>query len=347
MESPGPGGDAGCVRRDGGHWAPSPVGALAAGISLGLVGNLAAGTVQVRQWWWPPLAWAGTALLALASVAIEWARNRAEKDVTLAQARETRLAARPGQPRRSGPAGPRRIGAKAAGVCIASVALLALLTVLFRLPLSSVLVTAVSASPALYLAWLAVPGVVSVPEPPAAHEGQSSGTAGTAVPASLPAGAAPVLLENRTAPDPAVPVPARDLDGLSDERVELLRRSVEVFEEMVSVSVAIADATPLSEDFARLPARMQRSLERTQNQVAALQEGVDIAAGWPDGTWVMDFRAALERARRMTASLNWHPDRTTVSGASAAETQDSQVRQCVGKLLSLLQKQYPSLFRRT
>lgn len=90
------------MQRDGGHWAPSPVAALVAAISLGLVGNLAAGTVQVRQWWWPPLAWAGTALLALASLGIEWTRNRAERAVTPVEAREAPPAAQPDQPQRSG-----------------------------------------------------------------------------------------------------------------------------------------------------------------------------------------------------------------------------------------------------
>jgi hypothetical protein len=246
----------------------------------------------------------------------------------------------------AGPAGPRRAGAKAAGVCIVSVALLALLSVLFRLPLSSVLVTAVSASPALYLAWMAVPGVVSAPEPPAAREGQPSGAAGTAEPASLPAGAAPAPRENRSAPAAAVPVPGPDLDGLSDERVGLLRRSVEVFQEMVSVSEAIADATPFSPGYGKLPARMQRSLEKTRHQVAALQEGVTIAADWPDGNWVLNFRPDLERAQRRIDSLNWHPDRTTVSGASAATAQETQVRRSVERLLSLLKEKYPSLFAR-
>ena len=245
-----------------------------------------------------------------------------------------------------GPSRPRRAGAKVASVCVASVALLVLLAVLFRLPLSSVLIAAVTASPALYLAWLAVPGVVSAPEPPAAHERRPSGAASMAKPVSLPSSVAPGPHERYIAPTPVAPVSAPDLDGLSDERIQLLHRSVEVFEEMASVSQAIADATPFSADYAKLPARMQRSLEKTRHQVATLQVGVNIAADWPDSNWVMNFRAALERAQRRIASLNWHLDRTTLSGASSATAQDTQIRQSVERLLSLLKEQYPSLFAR-
>lgn len=190
------------------------------------------------------------------------------------------------------------------------------------------------------------PAVVSAPEPPPAPERQPSGAAGTAEPARMPPGTAPAPREDRTAPAPAVPAPGPDLDGLSDERVQLLRRSVEVFQEMVSVSVAIADATPFSPGYGKLPARMQRSLEKTRHQVAALQEGVTIAADWPDGNWVLNFRPDLERAQRRIDSLNWHPDRTTVSGASAATAQETQVRQSAERLLSLLKEKYPSLFAR-
>lgn len=190
------------------------------------------------------------------------------------------------------------------------------------------------------------PAVVSVSGPPAAREGQPSGDVGTAEPAGLPAGDVPGPCGRDVAPAPAVPVPGPDLDGLSDERVQLLRRSVVVFEEMVSVSVAIADATPFSPGYGKLPARMQRSLEKTRRQVAALQEGVTVAGGWPDGNWVLDFRPDLERAQRRIDSLNLGLDRTTVSGASAATAQETRVRQSAERLLYLLKEKYPSLFAR-
>jgi hypothetical protein len=139
-------------------------------------------------------------------------------------------------------------------------------------------------------------------------------------------------------------LPASDLDKLSDERIQLLRCSVKVLEEMVATSEAIESVTPLSADFDEVSAQMQRSLERTQSQLLALQNDVNVAADWPDGKWAMDFSAARGRAQQKIASLDWHFDRTTASGRSAARPQDIQLRRSIEKLLSLMKKQYPSLF---
>jgi hypothetical protein len=135
-----------------------------------------------------------------------------------------------------------------------------------------------------------------------------------------------------------------DLDKLSDERIQLLLSSVKVLQEMVVASEDIAHATPLSADFDKVSARMQRSLEETQRQLLALQKDVNVAATWPDGKWAMDFSAARERAQQKIAALDWHLDRTTASGRSAARQQDIQLRRSIEKLLSVLKNQYPSLF---
>lgn len=137
---------------------------------------------------------------------------------------------------------------------------------------------------------------------------------------------------------------APDLDKLSDERIQLLRCSVKVLKEMVVASEAIARVTPLSTDFDEVPARMQRSLEQTQYQLLALQKDVNVAANWPDSKWTMDFSAARGRAQQKIAALDWHLDRATAAGHSAARQQDIQLRRSIEKVLSLLKKQYPSLF---
>ena len=146
------------------------------------------------------------------------------------------------------------------------------------------------------------------------------------------------------APPSAALRSASDLDALSDERIQLLRCSVQVFQEMIAASEHMGRVTPLSADFGKASARMQRSLEQTQCQLVALQEEVNVAASWPAGEWAMDFNAARVRAQRKMTALDWHLDRTTITGRSSARRQDIQLCQYINKLLSLLKQQYPSLF---
>jgi hypothetical protein len=140
------------------------------------------------------------------------------------------------------------------------------------------------------------------------------------------------------------PPSASDLDKLSDEQIQLLRCTVTVLQELVVATEDIARVTPLSADFDEVSAQMQRSLERTERQLLALQKDVNVAVTWPDGEWIMDFSAARNLAQQKIATLDWHPDRTTVSGRSAARQQDIQLRRPIDKLLSILKREYPSLF---
>jgi hypothetical protein len=70
-----------------------------------------------------------------------------------------------GARRPAGRAGARRAGATALAVLVVTAGLAVLLAVVFGLAWPPVMVSIVGTLPALYLAWLAVPGVISPPEP--------------------------------------------------------------------------------------------------------------------------------------------------------------------------------------
>ena len=143
--------------------------------------------------------------------------------------------------------------------------------------------------------------------------------------------------------EPSVAPPsASDLDALSDEQIQLLRRSVKALQETMDASADLAHTTPLSVDVDEASARMQRSLDRAQQQLLALQSGVSLI--WPDADWAMKFNAARDRAQRNIVTLRGQPNRRTASGRLAASKQDKQIRRSVDKLLFLLKDRYPSLF---
>lgn len=50
------------------RWEVSPVAVAAVPIGIGLVGNLATSTVEMKAWWWAPATWGVTALLAVTAV---------------------------------------------------------------------------------------------------------------------------------------------------------------------------------------------------------------------------------------------------------------------------------------
>ena len=70
----------------------------------------------------------------------------------------------------AGRAGARRAGVTALAVLVVTAALALLLAVLFHLAWPPVVVAILGTVPALYLAWLAVPGAISPPEPGAADK---------------------------------------------------------------------------------------------------------------------------------------------------------------------------------
>ncbi|NUP64449.1 MAG: NACHT domain-containing protein [Nonomuraea sp.] len=65
-------------KRARGRWMVSPVAVAAVPVGIGLVGNLATGTVEVRAWWWAPATWVLTGVLVMVAVASQIARSRAE-----------------------------------------------------------------------------------------------------------------------------------------------------------------------------------------------------------------------------------------------------------------------------
>lgn len=58
------------------RWAISPVTVAVIPIAIGLIGNLATNTVQVKAGWWVPLTWTATGLLVLAALVGQVAQSR-------------------------------------------------------------------------------------------------------------------------------------------------------------------------------------------------------------------------------------------------------------------------------
>ncbi|MEV0348660.1 NACHT domain-containing protein [Nonomuraea sp. NPDC050680] len=60
------------------RWVVSPVALAVLPVCIGLVGNLATGTVEVKAWWWAPATWALTGVLVIAAIASQIVGSRAE-----------------------------------------------------------------------------------------------------------------------------------------------------------------------------------------------------------------------------------------------------------------------------
>lgn len=56
----------------------SPVALAVLPVGIGLVGNLATGTVEVKAWWWVPATWALTGVLVMVAIASQIVQSRAE-----------------------------------------------------------------------------------------------------------------------------------------------------------------------------------------------------------------------------------------------------------------------------
>ncbi|MFI6182758.1 NACHT domain-containing protein [Nonomuraea sp. NPDC051191] len=63
--------------RGRGRWVVSPVALAVVPVGIGLVGNLATGTVEVQVWWWAPATWVLTGVLVVVAVAAQVVRSRA------------------------------------------------------------------------------------------------------------------------------------------------------------------------------------------------------------------------------------------------------------------------------
>ena len=59
-----------------GRWTVSPFTLAAVPIGIGLVGNLATSTVEVKAWWWTPLTWTLTGVLVIVAVASQFVQAR-------------------------------------------------------------------------------------------------------------------------------------------------------------------------------------------------------------------------------------------------------------------------------
>ncbi|MEV6039158.1 NACHT domain-containing protein [Nonomuraea sp. NPDC052116] len=60
-----------------GRWVVSPVALAVVPVGIGLVGNLATGTVEVKAWWWTPATWVLTGVLVVVATASQIVQSRA------------------------------------------------------------------------------------------------------------------------------------------------------------------------------------------------------------------------------------------------------------------------------
>ncbi|HEX4818545.1 MAG TPA: NACHT domain-containing protein [Nonomuraea sp.] len=60
-----------------GRWVVSPVALAVVPVAIGLVGNLATGTVEVKAWWWIPATWVLTGALVMVAIASQIVQSRA------------------------------------------------------------------------------------------------------------------------------------------------------------------------------------------------------------------------------------------------------------------------------
>ena len=200
----------------------------------------------------------------------------------------------------------------------------------------SVLANHVHVKGALWVLIWAAPAlaiVVTVAEKTKQDQDDKEATSGTA-------GGKPAETTGRLGPPrpPGRQPSGRDLAGLTEAKVRLLRDSVEAFQELMDASAQVRHATPHPVHFAEATARMRLSLERTRHQL--LHDGVNIA-NWPDGEWALTFRDAWQSVESNISALE---SRAAASEHYVVSDQDGQLGQSVDHLLDVLRERYPSLF---
>jgi hypothetical protein len=159
-------------------------------------------------------------------------------------------------------------------------------------------------------------------------------------------------LERRLQSLPPPPSPPGDLDGLSEEQIGLLRRTITTLGDLMDTSAELERIIRLPEDFANTSARLQRSLNQAKNQFLVLERDVSVTT-WPHKDWAIAFTAARAQAQLDVRAVEERLYRATASRDFVASDRDLQFRQSVVKLQRLLEElqrlleeQYPSIFMR-
>lgn len=134
-------------------------------------------------------------------------------------------------------------------------------------------------------------------------------------------------------PLPALPPSAADLDGLSDERIQLLHASAAALEDLMNGLGDLDRTLRPSADFTRACARAQYSLDEARDNVLALMRHASVKA-WPDTEWAMKFRDAQTQ-------VQWGLE------IGEAHANLAKLGRSVARLLELLKERYPSLFARS
>ena len=137
---------------------------------------------------------------------------------------------------------------------------------------------------------------------------------------------------------------ARDLDGLGEERIRLLRTSVRALTDLIDSLAELDDASP-SADFGEVWAHWQASLNRASEQLNALKRRVTVNA-WPDKDkdWALTFGSPRYQVQRDIKAIQGQPDRPASFWPFAMSERERRLRSHVARLLTLLQDRYPSVF---
>jgi hypothetical protein len=103
------------------------------------------------------------------------------------------------------------------------------------------------------------------------------------------------------------PVAVEDLHGLDIDQIRLLRESVAVLRDMLTVNGEAKRTSPLSErEFAAVSARMKITLNRAEDQLLVLKGSVTLL-DWPDRKWAAKVIKARETAEgELKAAARWN-----------------------------------------
>ena len=136
--------------------------------------------------------------------------------------------------------------------------------------------------------------------------------------------------------------PAADLDGLSDQQIQLLRTSATALKELLGTLAELDGTPPVSVNLVEVSSRWQASLNRVGERLVALQRQVTVRT-WPHSSWAVKFGSVRDQVQQDINAVQEQPDRPAVFRWGRTNERERRLRASAARLLQLLESRYSSL----
>lgn len=142
---------------------------------------------------------------------------------------------------------------------------------------------------------------------------------------------------------PSVQSSSNDLEGLEEAQICLLRETAATLNDLLETWTELDRTTVLSANNLEVSSRMQHSLNRTKDQLLALERKVNVT--WRHKDWVRTFSITRAQAQGALRNVEQVPYQSTPIRLRLASQQGRQFLQHATELRRILNNRYPSLFQ--